>query len=53
VAALEKASKYRHIFDAEKKVAENPRIKDYLVSDRRRKFSNGLFRRYDELDDDS
>jgi glutathione S-transferase len=53
MATLEKASKYRHIFDAEKKVAESPRIKDYLASHRRRKFSNGLFRKYDELDDDS
>lgn len=34
-----------------KTVAESSRISAYLASDRRLKFSNGVFRHYDELDE--
>jgi glutathione S-transferase len=50
MSALEKGGQYKSLFVFEQTLAADPRIKDYVSSDRRRQFSNGLFRKYDELD---
>ena len=34
-----------------KRVKERPRIAEYLKSDRRKPFSSGIYRHYEELDD--
>ena len=41
---------YPKIFDLHRRVKARPRIAAYLESDRRPKFSNGLYRHYEELD---
>jgi glutathione S-transferase len=51
-AALQKSGKYPALFTFEEAIARDPRIEKYLNSDRRRQFSMGLFRKYDELDAD-
>lgn len=43
--------KYPKCFDLHRRVKIRPRIAAYLQSDRRQKFSNGLYRYYKELDD--
>jgi len=43
-------SKYENISSLYERVKERPRIAEYLASTRRYKFSNGLYRNYDELD---
>ncbi|KAJ3556961.1 hypothetical protein NM688_g1732 [Phlebia brevispora] len=51
MAALEKSGKYKHVFALKERVANEKAIKEYLASDRRRKFNNnGVFRHYPELD---
>jgi len=42
--------KYERISSLYERVKERPRIAEYLASKRRHKFSNGLYRKYDELD---
>ncbi|KAL5490717.1 hypothetical protein ACEPAI_5551 [Sanghuangporus weigelae] len=41
---------YPKLFDIHRRVKIRPRIASYLESERRPKFSNGLYRHYDELD---
>ncbi|KAI9099843.1 hypothetical protein DFS34DRAFT_684868 [Phlyctochytrium arcticum] len=48
MASLEKKGDYKHVFALHQEIATE--LKGYLGSERRRKFSNGLFRHYDELD---
>ena len=40
-----------NIVELHNRVKERPRIAAYLKSDRRKAFSNGIYRRYPELDD--
>jgi glutathione S-transferase len=46
----EKSSDYTHVFKLYDAVKERPRIKEYLASDRRQKYSSGIYRYYEELD---
>lgn len=50
VAKLEREEKHSKVFALHKAVSERPRIKAYLESSRRQKYSNGIWRYYDELD---
>lgn len=50
MGALEKSGKYDKVFALKVRVSGEGGIKEYLESGRRRKFSNGLFRHYPELD---
>jgi len=52
VAALKATGEYDNIFKLVERVANEKRIKEYLASDRRQKFGDGLFRHYEELDSD-
>lgn len=47
---LEKEGKYSKVFALYDAVKERPNIKKYLESERRQKYSNGLYRYYEELD---
>jgi glutathione S-transferase len=49
---LEKEGKYRRVFELYEAVKDRPRIKEYLKSDRRQKYSMGIYRHYPELDED-
>ena len=40
-----------NITELYKRVKERPRIAEYLKSDRRQSYSNGIYRKYPELDD--
>ncbi|KAI1841830.1 hypothetical protein JX266_012007 [Neoarthrinium moseri] len=46
----EKSGKYVKLFELYDAVKSRPRIKDYLTSERRQKYSNGIYRYYEELD---
>jgi glutathione S-transferase len=50
MAKLEAEGKHAKVFALHKAVAERPRIKEYLQSARRQKYSNGIYRYYEELD---
>lgn len=50
MAKLEKEGKYAKVLALHKAVSERPRIKAYLDSDRRQKYSMGIYRYYEELD---
>lgn len=50
MAKLEHEGKHAKVFGLHKAVAERPRIKEYLESKRRQKYSNGIYRYYEELD---
>ena len=52
MARLEKEGKYKHVFALHESVQERPRIKQYLASDRRQKYSMGIYRHYPELDEE-
>lgn len=43
---------YENVFKLYDAVKERPRIKEYLASDRRQEYSNGIYRYYPELDDE-
>lgn len=47
---LEEKGEHSKVFALHKAVAERPRIKEYLESSRRQKYSNGIYRYYEELD---
>ena len=47
---MEKSSEFNSVFRLYKAVQEQPRIKEYLASDRRQKYSIGIYRHYPELD---
>jgi glutathione S-transferase len=50
MAKLEREGKHAKVFALYKAVAERPRIKEYLESSRRQRYSNGIYRYYEELD---
>jgi glutathione S-transferase len=49
---LEKEGNYKSVFDLYTAVKNRPKIKEYLASERRQKYSLGIYRHYPELDDD-
>ncbi|KAK6070075.1 glutathione s-transferase [Seiridium cupressi] len=49
-SAAEKSGNYENVFKLYEAVKERPRIKEYLASDRRQKYSMGIYRYYAELD---
>lgn len=51
VARLKESGKYNRVFRLYDAVKEQPNIKAYLASDRRAKYSDGIWRHYSELDD--
>jgi glutathione S-transferase len=48
--ALQKSDQYENVFALKERVSQEPGIKEYLASDRRQKYSMGIFRYYEELD---
>jgi glutathione S-transferase len=52
MARLEREGKYNHVFALHKSVQERPKIKEYLASERRQQYSNGIYRHYPELDEE-
>ncbi len=48
---LEESGKYNDVFKLYEAVKERPKIKEYLESDRRQKYSLGIYRHYPELDE--
>lgn len=48
--AAEESGKYDGLFKLYEAVKERPKIKEYLASDRRQKYGNGIYRYYPELD---
>ncbi|KAE8381685.1 glutathione S-transferase [Aspergillus bertholletiae] len=51
LSRLEKSGEYPNVFRLYDAVKNRPRIKAYLASDRRQKYSMGIYRHYPELDD--
>lgn len=49
---LRRSAKYAAVFELYEAVRQRPRIKEYLASDRRAPYSNGIWRRYPELEED-
>lgn len=47
---MKKSGKYSKLFEHYNRVAERPEVKDYLGSERRMKYGNGIYRHYPELD---
>ncbi len=50
MAKLERDGKITKVLELYSAVKERPRIKEYLESPRRQKYSNGIYRYYEELD---
>jgi len=50
VARLEAGGGFARVFALCRAVAERPRVRAYLDSDRRRPYADGIYRRYEELD---
>ncbi|EKM57623.1 uncharacterized protein PHACADRAFT_251344 [Phanerochaete carnosa HHB-10118-sp] len=50
IAALKKSGKYDKVFALKERVGGESGIKEYLTSGRRQKYSEGIFRHYEELD---
>jgi glutathione S-transferase len=50
MAKYEKSGDYGNVFKLHEAVKERPNIKAYLASDRRQKYSMGMYRYYEELD---
>ncbi|KAI3390826.1 hypothetical protein diail_8570 [Diaporthe ilicicola] len=50
VKKLEDSGDYKGVFALYEAVKERPNIKDYLASDRRQQYSQGIYRYYEELD---
>ncbi|TBU38727.1 glutathione S-transferase C-terminal-like protein [Dichomitus squalens] len=50
MAQLKEGGEYANVFALHERVKGEKGIKEYLASDRRRKYSNGIFRHYEELD---
>ncbi|KAH6665226.1 glutathione S-transferase domain-containing protein [Halenospora varia] len=48
---MEKSGEFDSVFRLYKAVQERPSIKEYLASDRRQKYSMGIYRHYPELDE--
>ena len=52
VGRMEKEGKFKSVFELYERVKERPKIKAYLASERRQKYSLGIYRHYPELDED-
>lgn len=50
VKKLQDSGGYNGVFALYEAVKDRPRIKEYLASDRRQKYSQGIYRYYEELD---
>jgi glutathione S-transferase len=50
VAKWRASKKFDRVFALYDAVQERPKIKEYLASDRRQAYGNGIYRHYDELD---
>lgn len=50
VKKMEDSGDYKGIFALYEAVKERPKVKAYLASERRNKFSEGIYRYYEELD---
>jgi glutathione S-transferase len=50
MAKLEREGNYPKVFALYAAVKERPKIKAYLESPRRQRYSNGIYRYYEELD---
>ena len=50
MAKMEKSGDYDDVFKLYEAVKDRPKIKAYLASDRRQKYSLGIYRHYPELD---
>ena len=50
VQRAQQSGKYDRVFALYDAVKDRPRIKAYLASERRQKYSNGIYRYYEELD---
>lgn len=49
-SAAQASGKYARVFQLYDAVKERPKIKEYLASDRRQAYSQGIYRHYPELD---
>jgi glutathione S-transferase len=49
---LQKEGEYKRVFELYDAVKNRPRIKEYLASERRQKYSMGIYRHYPELDEE-
>ena len=52
VGRLKKTGKYDKVFGLVERVRAVENIKSYLESDRRKPYGSGIYRYYEELDDD-
>jgi glutathione S-transferase len=52
VEKLKKSGDYKGVFALYDAVKERPKIKEYLASDRRLKYSSGIYRQYPELEEE-
>jgi glutathione S-transferase len=52
IARLEKEGSYKGVFEHYERVQGRPKIKEYLASERRQKYSLGIYRHYPELDEE-
>ncbi|EGY20071.1 Glutathione S-transferase like protein [Verticillium longisporum] len=50
LAKLEDSSRFNGVFKLYDAVKERPKIKEYLASERRQKYGDGIYRHYPELD---
>ncbi|KAF3808662.1 Glutathione S-transferase [Colletotrichum gloeosporioides] len=50
---IEGSGEYKSVFELYEAVKERPKIKEYLSSDRRQKYSDGIYRHYPELDEEA
>ena len=51
VERLRGSGKYEKVFELHEKVAQRENVKKYLESERRQKYSMGIYRHYPELDE--
>lgn len=49
---LKESGKYDGVFKLYEAVKERPNIKDYLNSEKRQKYSDGIWRHYPELEEE-
>ena len=52
MAALKKSGKYDSVFALKERIEGEKAIKDYFASGRRKEYSMGIYRYYEELDAD-
>jgi glutathione S-transferase len=52
MAKLQESGKYDGVFKLFDAVQERPNIKEYMASDKRRKYADGIWRYYPELEEE-